>query len=255
MARKKKKTRGEKKQDIGGVMTCSLFLILLTFFILLNSIAVLDEKRVRLSIGSLLGAFGSLDKGFSPSKSGDIALPPSSPMVKKEILMERILSLIQKDTPGEISLETRDSQEVLVLDDKILFDEKNHELKKNAHPFLDEICTFIADGTYKVEIAGHAAGVPVDKNQYRSNWELSTSMAMKVLKYFESNGGIKANRLEAYGYADKRPAVTNGTRLSREKNSRVEIIIHEEMPPYKKRIFMKKPSGVFTYKEFDFNIF
>ena len=55
-----KRNRGEDKSsgsDVGLVMMLSLFLILLTFFILLNSIATMDEKRTRVAIGSLMGAF------------------------------------------------------------------------------------------------------------------------------------------------------------------------------------------------------
>ncbi|MBW2681247.1 MAG: flagellar motor protein MotB, partial [Deltaproteobacteria bacterium] len=66
MDKNKKKKIDDDGADIGMVMTVSLFLILLTFFILLNSIAVIDEHRSRMAIGSLIGAFGGLPGGLSP---------------------------------------------------------------------------------------------------------------------------------------------------------------------------------------------
>ena len=45
--------------------TISLFIILLAFFILLNSIAVLNEQKVVAAIGSLLGSFGQKTGGYS----------------------------------------------------------------------------------------------------------------------------------------------------------------------------------------------
>jgi chemotaxis protein MotB len=53
-------------------MTVALFLILLTFFVLLCSIAVIDEEKTRVAIGSLIGSFGSLPKGLSPLEHGKI---------------------------------------------------------------------------------------------------------------------------------------------------------------------------------------
>ncbi|MCU0594180.1 MAG: hypothetical protein MUC98_01780, partial [Desulfobacterota bacterium] len=52
--------------DGGLTLTVSLFLILLVFFILLCSIAIIDQARVRLAIGSLVGSFGSFHAGMSP---------------------------------------------------------------------------------------------------------------------------------------------------------------------------------------------
>jgi len=81
MNKKKKKKIDDDGADIGMVMTVSLFLILLTFFILLNSIAVIDEHRSRVAIGSLIGAFGGLPGGLSPLKTGNDIIPPSAPFL------------------------------------------------------------------------------------------------------------------------------------------------------------------------------
>ena len=64
-----RKRRDEAPQPIGIdpvlIVSVSLFMILLTFFILLNSLAVPDEKRRRAAIGSLNENFGVLSGGFS----------------------------------------------------------------------------------------------------------------------------------------------------------------------------------------------
>jgi hypothetical protein len=44
MIKKKKRTYDGPELNVGAIMTISLFLILLTFFVLLNSIAVIDER-------------------------------------------------------------------------------------------------------------------------------------------------------------------------------------------------------------------
>lgn len=255
MGRKKRNILDGPGANIGALMSVSLFLILLTFFILLNSIAVLDDRRIRLSIGSLLGSFGSLKGGFSASKSGELAVPPSAPMVEKALDLAKLLMDINKDTTAEITLQSNGGKEIITINNKVLFDEDISKLKTSSYPVLNEICDFIKIGNYPIWIAGHTDNRPAEEKGYKSNWEQSTLMAMKVLRYFESVGQISPDRLEAYGCGSHRPIVSNDTRQSRGQNRRVEIILHLNAPDYTKRIFIKRPPGIFTYKKFDFRIF
>ena len=66
MAKRSRGVENDSGSNVGLVMMLSLFLILLTFFILLNSIATMDERRTRVAIGSLMGAFGIFKGGTSP---------------------------------------------------------------------------------------------------------------------------------------------------------------------------------------------
>jgi chemotaxis protein MotB len=255
MGKKKRNINDGPATNIGALMTVSLFLILLTFFILLNSIAVLDERRIRLSIGSLLGSFGSLTGGFSSSKTGELAVPPSAPMMEKGLVISKLLSLMNREVAGKISVKSRDGKEIITINETVLFDEDKSSIKKSSYPVLNTICDFIKSGNYAVEIAGHTDNMPAEEKGYKSNWELSTLMAMHVFRYFESVGKIHIDRLDAYGCGSHSAIASNDTRRSRSQNRRVEIIFHLNAPAYIKRIYRKKPPGIFTYKKFDFRIF
>jgi chemotaxis protein MotB len=256
--RKKRIGDGDSGADIGMVMTVSLFLILLTFFILLNSIAVLDENRTRLAIGSLIGAFGGLPGGLSPMESGKSVLPPTAPMIEEELSLEQLMSYVQRDIndlAGEITIEAAGDEKKIIINESALFDGKSYTVKSSIRPFLDKIGRIVNNGRFPVEIAGYTDNVVNAENGYPSNWELSTIMAVKVLKYFVSDCGIIPGRLAAYGYGSNHPMVSNDTIKSRAQNKRVEITLKFKPPAYMKRIFEKKPSGFFTYKKFDFKIF
>jgi chemotaxis protein MotB len=255
MARKKKKPDEDSGPDVGMVMTVSLFLILLTFFILLNSIAVLDENRTRLSIGSLLGAFGSLPGGLSPFKTGDSIMPPSAPLDKGELNINQLMAILDQSVAGEIKIQKNDDSERVTLNARILFQGETLKLNPTIQPFLERLSEIIKEGDYPVEIVGHTDNASYRERGYESDWEHASLMALQVLKHFISKGGISEKRLSAYGYGSWHPLDSHETRLSRAKNRRVDVILKFKSKPYLKRIFRKRPTGFFTYKKFDFKIF
>lgn len=255
---KKKKKIDDDGADIGMVMTVSLFLILLTFFILLNSIAVIDENRSRMAIGSLIGAFGGLPGGLSPLETGKSIMPPSAPMLKEELTLERLLAYMNKETttwPGEIRVEKIKDKLIITINEKVLFSEDRLGFNPSIVKVLDKLCEIINKGSYPVEIVGHTDDIQAGGKGYESNWELSALMAIQLVKYFVSKGSVAAKRLNPYGSGSFRPTSSNNTRQSRSQNRRVEIILNYKAPTYIKRIFRGKPSGFFTYKKFDFKLF
>jgi chemotaxis protein MotB len=257
MDRKKKKINDDGA-NIGMVMTVSLFLILLTFFILLNSIAVIDENRSRMAIGSLIGAFGGLPGGLSPLETGKSIMPPSAPMLKEELTLERLLSYMNKETttwPADIRVEKVGDKLMITITEKVLFSEDRSKFKPSILPVLDKLCGIINKGNYPVEIVGHTDNMQTVEKGYESNWELSALMALQLAKYLISKGSVSPKRLNPYGSGSFRPTSSNSTRQSRSQNRRVEIMLNYKAPTYIKRIFREKPSGFFTYKKFDFKIF
>jgi chemotaxis protein MotB len=257
MDRKKKKINDDGA-NIGMVMTVSLFLILLTFFILLNSIAVIDENRSRMAIGSLIGAFGGLPGGLSPLETGKSIMPPSAPMLKEELTLERLLSYMNKETttwPGNIRVERVGDKLMITITENLLLSEDRSEFQPSILPVLDKLCDIINKGNYPVEIVGHTDNMQIGEKGYESNWELSALMALQLTRYLISEGSVSPKRLNPYGAGSFRPTSSNSTRQSRSQNRRVEIMLNYKAPTYIKRIFREKPSGFFTYKKFDFKIF
>lgn len=237
-------------------MNISLFLILLTFFVLLNSLAKIDEKKLYLAIGSLFGAFGSFKGGLSPLSTGDLPLPPSPPMEEKELSFDEMLSTWNVKILGDVIKVKSDMEKVsITIDERVLFSENRLELQPSSYPMLNELCSLINKGDYSIEILGHTDNRPAEEKGYRSNWELSALMAIQVLRYFIKEGKVPAERLTANGCGSQRPIASNETRQSRALNRRVEIVFDSGAPASIKRIYRKRPGGIFTYKRFDFKVF
>lgn len=236
-------------------MTVSLFLILLTFFILLNSIAVIDESRKRAALGSLIGAFGGLPGGLSPLDTGDSLMPPSAPMVHKTAALSTLMSHMDRALAGQVKAHADTQGDTISVNAGALFMGSIYDPNPDLDPFFKSLGRLINQGDYPVEIVGHTDATPAQAKGFVSNWELSTLMAIQVLKRVVTVGRVSPARLSALGCGAFRPLVSNDTPLSRAQNRRVEIILHVTMPTRLKRLYQKKPSGFFTYKHFDFKIF
>lgn len=255
MVKKKRKIDDVPRSNVGLVMSVSLFLILLTFFVLLNSIAVIDERKTILAMGSLVGAFGSFKGGLSALSTGTLLMPPTAPMIEEELKLEDLLVYLDKKMVGNIKIKTFEDREIITINEKVLFEKNKSKLKSSSYPLLNKLCTFIKNKDYPVGILGHTDNRPAEEKGYRSNWELSTLMAIQVLRYFVEKGKVPPQRLAAYGRSSYEPIVSNDTRQLRAQNRRVEIMLHFKVPPYIKRIYRKKPAGIFTYKRFNFRVF
>ena len=255
MARKKKNDENKSGADVGMVMTCSLFLIILTFFILLNSIAVIDERKSRVAIGSLVGSFGSLSGGLSPMKTGESIMPPSAPLVAQALDFNRLLNQMDASIPDDVKIIRKAGREVISINEKLLFDPDTHFLRSIARPFLDQLSRHINQGAYTVDIIGHTDNRSADEKGYRSNWEITALMAVTVLKYLTSHGRVDPKRLTAFGRGSQDPVSSNETAQSRQQNRRVEIVLNYKVPEYIKKIFKENHSRIFTYKRFNFKVF
>ena len=258
MGKRWKKNDDDSEAKVGMVMTVSLFLILLTFFILLNSIAVIDDNRTRLAIGSLIGAFGGLPGGLSPIESGKSVLPPTAPMIEEELTIEQLMSYVKRDLKeltGDFKLETIGDRKRITINEAELFVGSEFKIKPSIQPLLVKLGQVINKGSFPVEIAGYTDNTIHTEKGFKSNWDMSAIMALKVLKYFVLQCGVSPKRLTAYGRGSNQPITSNESILSRAQNRRVEIDLKYKAPAYIKRIFKKRPAGFFTYKKFDFNIF
>jgi len=255
MARKKKNTEEGSSQDIGIVMTCSLFLIILTFFILLNSIAVIDDKKQRVAIGSLVGSFGALSGGLSKLKTGVSIMPSSAPMVASTTDMNVFFKDLNPNMSKNLKVDQSRGKASITIPAEVLFEEDIAVMQPGRNPLLDRLSNFINKGDYPVEIAGHTDNRPAGQKGYASNWEVTSFMAMQVFQYLVEQGRVAPERITAYGRGDQAPAGSNDTRESRRLNRRVAVVLKFDAPRSLKSVFEERPSGNFSYKRFNFEVF
>jgi len=218
-----------------------LMSLLLTFFILLLSFSSVQESEFNKAKGSILGALGllapqagtsyipapSMQPGFGEAESeyesilDDIEDELSSAM-EEEQQLSGVDSL-----QDVLELEITDKGVHIVINDSIFFSPGSDMLKENFQAVLKAIGKVIAQKSdkYNVEIEGHTDNSPIRTARFPSNWELSSSRALNVVKYFIAEFGIPPKIFSASGYGEYRAVADNRTAAGRSKNRRVEIFI------------------------------
>jgi len=246
--RKKKQQSEEEAPNLIMVMTVSLFIILLAFFILLNSIAVEDESRQRLALGSLMENFGVLSGGFSLSKIGDQDV--NTELIKKVSSLLDFSDMIQgEDDPlNDLLVTTTRKESVITLPAAVVFESGSTEIKTSSYPFLDRICKAAAESRYDVDIAGHMDKLSGTTTPGVSARELSSLQALAILQYFIEKGGVEPDLATAYGWGEFQPISVSKIREIRALNQRIEIAIAHTKQ-------LEKPEGFFTFKDFFFRVF
>lgn len=230
------------------VMTISLFIIILTFFIMLNALAVPDERRRRVAIGSLNGSFGILSGGSSLIEGGVDSLTPSA-AAKGSRLMELNELLKEKDEiKRDLIVTGNQRRSTLRIPEHRLFKPGESVLLPESHVLLDKIGQIINKNKFPVDIMGYVDNSDAESVEVMRPRELSTLRAMALQAFFIDKSNITPNRLAAYGWGEYRPAASNQTQETRNLNRRVEVVfLHDAR--------REEPEGAFTFQDFFFNVF
>lgn len=125
-----------------------------------------------------------------------------------------------------IQIEDSKNSTLITVRAKVLFDLRSAKVKRTAMPTLDEIAKFLAKyPDHWVMVGGHTDSLPTRTEQFPSNWDLSATRAVNVVKYLSRMKDLDPSRLIAAGFGDQHPIASNRTEKGRQLNRRVEIYL------------------------------
>ncbi|TFG90108.1 MAG: hypothetical protein E4H15_08195, partial [Syntrophobacterales bacterium] len=90
---------------------------------------------------------------------------------------------------------------------------------------LDSLGEIIKNADCIIRVEGHTDDVPIQNEQFASNWELSIVRAVNVVNHLISRGGISPERLSVSGYADSKSRFPKTAEADRARNRRVDIVL------------------------------
>jgi len=220
-----------------------LMSLLLTFFVLLLTFANMDRQLFVRALGSIQEALGIIRQ-----QPGHFEVRSTSPLELSRERSTPFLDVMQLPTAIEaptmdqklqaqvrsfvaenslsriVESETSERGVTVRVKDQAIFEPGSDRLRPGALVFLDEVVELAREFPYALSIEGHTDDRPISTERFPSNWHLSASRAISVLRYLVDAGGIEADRLSAAGFADTRPLVPNDSAESRARNRRVEFV-------------------------------
>jgi chemotaxis protein MotB len=226
MKRNRRKADDHENLERWLLTYADLITLLLAFFVVMYSMSRVDNKK----FGQVSDALNTILKGGpsvlrfadDPETSGHGVLKLGNLRLVQQKIEERFKQLGKNEL---VQTEVTERGLVVHIVESALFDVGSADLKPKAMEVLDLIATELEGRPNHVRVEGHTDDTPIRTEIYPSNWELSSSRATAVVRYYTENHKIAKDRVSALGYGEFRPVVPNNSIENRAINRRVDIVI------------------------------
>lgn len=245
MARQKKQDEPKKGSPAYMSTYGDMMTLLLTFFILLFSMSSIDTAKFSAFIQSFDGSVGLLDGGtvvVDPNLViGDKIQPDTDKALteseEKLVSLEAEMSETEKELEqfiqsnnlnNLVNVEKNGLEVVIRFDDVLLFDTGKAKIKSDGTEVLKNVAEKLreyTDNGFHLKFEGHTDNIPINNEQFPSNWELSASRAIAGAKFFIDEMGYSPESLSTEGFGEYRGIADNSTPEGRAMNRRMEIKI------------------------------
>jgi chemotaxis protein MotB len=207
--------------------------LLFAFFVVMYAASRGKQTRVMALQQAIRSAFAELGM-FAPASPTLSVLPAAPAEVAKpaQVLaplaeLERRLGreLAAAIASQEVSLQLTHQGLVVRLEEAGFFDSGSDALRPGAATVLAKIAAAVAPLPNALRFEGHTDNVPIHTARFASNWQLSTSRAVELVRMFIHQYHIDPARLAAAGYAQYHPIASNATPEGRQMNRRVDLVV------------------------------
>ncbi|MFH1728177.1 MAG: flagellar motor protein MotB [Pseudomonadota bacterium] len=194
--RKNRFTEMTQEGDDSGSWALSygdMMTLLLCFFILIVSVSTINQQKFE-------EVAASMAKGMSKKKA-----KPLDETVRKVQEM-----IVEDKLENQVDTEMSPEGAKISLLGKTLFNTGQAKINEAAYPILDKIIGILKADQFNhyIVVEGHTDNVPINTDQFPSNWELSAARSSTIIRYLSTNG-LDPYKCKAVGYADTLPKVPN----------------------------------------------
>ncbi|CZR02713.1 membrane motb of proton-channel complex mota/motb [Trichococcus palustris] len=250
MSRRKKKEEEHDNSERWLLSYADFITLLMIFFVIMYAMSRMDQGdsiKLKHSISAEFGAIFDGNGGENPVDIGVETSPgqyavQADPQTgeseegatlsegeKQEQVKEQLDAYIAENSLSDditTSIGTRGL--VVSFNGSMFFESGEAEIKTEQISSLVEVAKvlnqpFLEDSYIRVE--GYTDNVPMNNEEFDSNWDLSVLRASNVAKAIISQSGIDPTKVSAVGYGEYRPKGDNNTAEGRTQNRRVDILI------------------------------
>ncbi len=243
MARKKKKVKCEEMAPWLITFT-DVMTLMLTFFVLLVSMAKVDERRKLVVLGSIIGTFGFHDQSYRVFTRHDTRRTVEPGPIDSGDLMP--LKPLMWDY-AEQDLDFRSSRfvQVLSVNAELLFTPGGSTISPGGERFLRTLLPTIQGLDYPLLLAGHTSELrdelgmgynPGDADKIPDlSWKISLNRSLAVYRWLMDNG-VNSEKLKLEGFGKFKPHWPQNTAATRAKNRRVDFVLDKRSSIERDRI-------------------
>jgi len=241
MAKKKHAKPHEEENGEAWLLPYSdLMTLLLALFIALFAISQTDQKKMSELAQAFTAAFNMGGPSFFDKAGPNVGRRAETPSDEDlgnsayfaensqlEEIQKKMQEYIEENhLEDQLSTEMAEEGLMIRIKERALFPSGSAQLVGQAQSIVPVVAGMLASLPERVVISGHTDNVPISTAQYPSNWELSASRAMNLMKaVLAAEKSLNPSRFSAIGYSEYRPIADNKTDAGRQQNRRVEIFI------------------------------
>ena len=241
MAKKKHAKPHEEENGEAWLLPYSdLMTLLLALFIALFAISQTDQKQMSELAQAFTAAFNMGGPSFFDKAGPNVGRRAETPSDEDlgnsayfaenkqlEEIQKKMQEYIEENhLEDQLSTEMAEEGLMIRIKERALFPSGSAQLVGQAQSIVPVVAGMLASLPERVVISGHTDNVPISTAQYPSNWELSASRAMNLMKaVLAAEKSLNPARFSAIGYSEYRPIADNKTDAGRQQNRRVEIFI------------------------------
>lgn len=215
-------------------------LLMCFFIVLMGDITEVVKEEFLLTVSSFRGALSIVEGGKTMTKGrladmghNIMALPAEKRAQAFSKAYKRALELLKPEiTARQVRITEEERGLVITLASDIFFDSGSASLRPESRPILKKVGHILKSFNNFVRIEGHTDNTPVSPGkaleQYNSNWELSGTRSINVLRHFTEDQNLPPEQLSAVAFGQYRPIDDNNTPEGRAMNRRVDIVVLKE---------------------------
>jgi len=203
--------------------------LLLCFFVLLYASSSIDANKWAKIVISFGGSPGILTSNES------VIDEVADPLIAREVehaaqkLYDELKEYVGQNGMERDVMVVKSGDEILLrFANNVLFDTGKADIKPEAKDIMFQVSEAMVQYSSRINmirIEGHTDNVPIHTREFSSNWELSSTRAVNVLRYVIENHNYPVDKISAVGYGEFHPFASNETEEGRSFNRRVDFVI------------------------------
>jgi chemotaxis protein MotB len=136
--------------------------------------------------------------------------------------LTRLLAVMIQE--GQVRVSLQPLGVVIDINAVVLFKSGKAELTSGALKLIEQVASVLKDLNYRIQVNGFTDNAPIHTAQFDSNWDLSATRAISVVKRFVLDG-VDPALLVGAGYGEYHPVASNNTSEGMGMNRRVSIVV------------------------------